>query len=86
MAGKYAKPIVDTKKYAHERHPGGVHVQGTPDPGAIPTSSRLSTPEPGGQALTGTPHDPEKASAAPQKGRSAPGRSRTKGLKGTPNG
>ena len=86
MATKYRKPTVEGKIYTHETQPKGTHVVGTPDPGAIPTTKAFSTPDAERQAITGTPGNPKKATAMPQKGRSTSKGSATKGLEGTPNG
>lgn len=85
MPTKYRKPNVDGTKVSVEKNPKGTPLKGTPDPGAIPNHMPLSKPTPEGQALVGTPGVNEKAGSAPQKGRTTPGRSQTKGLKGTPS-
>ena len=85
MAKSYRKPSTGGTPVRHETNPKGTALKGTPDPGAIPNHSPLSTPEPAGQGLVGTPGTTEKPGSKPLAGRSTPGRSSTKGLKGTPN-
>ena len=85
MAKNYRTPTTGGKKHTHESHPGGVHTSGTPDAGAIPKTSPNVKPTPTGQPLTGSPGNRGKPGSKPLRGRSTPGRSTTKGLKGTPN-